>query len=82
MLSAERIYAELFAAPSRRRWRSGAGARAIENALLDTKAKLLACPATNCSAAKFRDRIASTVALRHLAHQSPAWYKCDHDLDA
>ena len=69
----ERIYAELFSAT-----RPAAGGvvaqalGAIENALLDAKAKLLGVPCYELLGGKIRDRIrVYWYALRHLAHQPP-----------
>ena len=73
----ERIYAELFAAT-----RPGAGGvvaqalGAIENALLDTKAKLLGVPCHELLGGKIRDRIRvywSHCATWRINH--PSWYK-------
>src|SRR5258708_15539383 len=73
----ERIYADLFAAT-----RPGAGGvvaqalGAIENALLDTKAKLLGVPCYELLGGKIRDRIRvywSHCATWRINH--PTWYK-------
>src|SRR3981081_2693070 len=73
----ERIYAELFAAT--RPATGGGGAQAlgaIENALLDTKAKLLGVPCYELLGGKSRDRIRvywSHCATWRINH--PGWYK-------
>jgi len=58
--------------PARRRRRVAQALGAIENALLDAKAKLLGVPCYELLGGKIRDRVSRLlVALRDVAHQSP-----------